>query len=365
VAERRTAEGRLRRNFRSRTAAQAWLTTTARGQASGSRLTLTAWLDEWLLAPGRGIEPRTVDGYRWAGRRWQASQLARKELAKITPDDIEVQLDQWLGEGLTRTSLGHLRTVLGTALNRAVRQKRLAHSPVPAVNLPGRAQPNRVRQITLGLHVSKALSDAWARHPYRAAFELLLHTGLRPAELCALTWADLRIAAGEISVRRAVKSAQVDAGRVRFYVGEPKTASSSRNLSLDPSLRPILFAWRDRQRKPEPIAWVFPSPTNREEPMRPDHLSKVFRRLVDDARISVKPGTDRSELRLYDLRALHATLLLANGVDPVTVAARLGHTDIVSTMRRYAGYISEADRRAAGQGAIWERRPLPIEKGRR
>lgn len=360
VAERRAGGKRQRRNFDRPATAHAWL---AAGQAPrGGKLTLTGWLAEWMVKPGRDIEPRTVSHYRWAAGRWTGSRLAKTELGRITPEAIEEQLDVWRDEKLSRITLGHLRTVLGTAMNRAVKLKKLAVNPVPAVDLPGKAGATRARQITLGRDVGRALSDAWATHRYRAAFELLALTGMRPAELCALTWADLRIGVGEVSIKRAVKS-QRENGHRTWYVGATKTAASTRSVSFDPTLRPILFAWRDKQGgKPDPSTWVFPSPQDPSQPLDPESLSKMFRELVDAAGISVQPRTDRSELRLYDLRALHATLLLSRGIDPVSVAGRLGHTDIVSTMRRYAGYISEADRKAAGQGALWEARPLPRAK---
>lgn len=76
----------------------------------------------------------------------------------------------------------------------------------------------------------------------------------------------------------------------------------------------------------------------------------------------MRPGEKRSEFRLYDLRAIHASLLLAGGVDPMAVAVRLGHTDVVSTMRRYAGYVSERDRAAAKMSKVWDAKKVPLEK---
>ena len=52
--------------------------------------------------------------------------------------------------------------------------------------------------------------------------------------------------------------------------------------------------------------------------------------------------------RLHALRHYTATELLAAGVDLRTVAGRLGHGDGgVTTLRTYAGRVTEADRRAA------------------
>ena len=143
-------------------------------------------------------------------------------------------------------------------------------------------------------------------------------------------------------------------------MGEPKTAASNRDVSFDPEINRILFGYRDAQGKPAMSSWVFPGRDG--NPMTPDNLSRAFRKVADAAAVSVRPGEKRSEFRLYDLRAIHASLLLAGGIDPVAVAVRLGHTDVVSTMRRYAGFISERDRAAARMSRVWDARTVPLEK---
>ena len=50
--------------------------------------------------------------------------------------------------------------------------------------------------------------------------------------------------------------------------------------------------------------------------------------------------------RIYDLRHLNITYNIAEGVDPVTVASRVGHKDIAYMMRRYAHPVRAAQERA-------------------
>ena len=356
---------RQRRQFSSRAAANAWLASQNPTAVSGGKITLAAWLDEWNKSPSRSpIDPATVSFYRQMASVWKTTPLARRSINTITPVMIEDQLDEWVKSGhYARTTASHLRRVLGTALNMAVRAGRLTVNPVPAVTLSGRPAPNRVRQIRISDQAVRDLSDAWLNHPLRAAFELSLHTGLRPAELLCLTWNDLRIADATVSVRRAIKARRILGKPTEWKPGDPKTAASNRDVSFDPEIKPILFAYRDRMGKPAPSSWVFPGADGK--PMVPDNLSRAFRRVVDEAGVSVRPGEKRSEFRLYDLRAIHASLLLAGGVDPMAVAVRLGHTDVVSTMRRYAGYVSERDRAAAEMSRVWDAKKVPLDKKER
>jgi integrase len=358
VAERRARGKRERQTFRSEEDARRWLGATSAAQTFVGAGTLGAWLETWLETPRKGLEPRTLDFYRSTARRWQRSSVANRPLAKLTPEEIEDALEGWYDE-VSRTTLGHLRRVLGTALNEAVDRKLLLANPIVGnrVRLPGRPAPYRVRQIKLGERVIKQLSDAWINHPYRLAWEIQLHTGIRPAEVCALDWSDIDLKGSQLSVRRAVKQRR-EQGRIAWYVGPPKTATSHRDLAFHVGLRPLLFERYTKQGRPKK-GWLFPSAGDPSRPMNPETLSKAFRELVDTAGISVRPGDDRSELRLYDLRALHATRLISSGADPVAVAVRLGHTDIVSTLRRYAGSVVERDRQVAEAGWLWDKPRAP------
>jgi hypothetical protein len=49
----------------------------------------------------------------------------------------------------------------------------------------------------------------------------------------------------------------------------------------------------------------------------------------------------------HDLDHSHATLLLANNVDAVAVASRLGHSDAATTLREYAHALRKRDEASA------------------
>jgi integrase len=53
------------------------------------------------------------------------------------------------------------------------------------------------------------------------------------------------------------------------------------------------------------------------------------------------------KIRVHDLRHLHATLLLAGGVDLVAVSSRLGHALKAFTLQTYAHVVATAQEKAA------------------
>jgi hypothetical protein len=97
--------------------------------------------------------------------------------------------------------------------------------------------------------------------------------------------------------------------------------------------------------------FVFSPVPDASSPYGPRSLSHRYHRLA------VKLGLRST--RLHSLRHYSATELIAAGVDVRTVAGRLGHgSGGATTLKVYAGWVDEADRRAATTMAGIM--PLPI-----
>jgi integrase len=75
---------------------------------------------------------------------------------------------------------------------------------------------------------------------------------------------------------------------------------------------------------------------------------------------------DLRSTRLHSLRHYSATELIAAGVDLRTVAGRLGHgSGGATTLKVYAAWVDEADRRAAATIAEIIPKPSPLSKAPR
>src|SRR3954469_1357390 len=87
-------------------------------------------------------------------------------------------------------------------------------------------------------------------------------------------------------------------------------------------------------------AFVFSPEADGSEPLRPASVTQRYRRLAIRNKLR--------STRLHGLRHYSATELIAAGVDLRTVAGRLGHgSGGATTLRIYAAWVHEADRRAA------------------
>jgi integrase len=120
-----------------------------------------------------------------------------------------------LAESTVRIAYDILLAILETAL----RDGALGRNPVAAVKRP-RVTRHEASYLTPD-QVRRALGGR--RHPLRAAFTLLVNTGLRRGEALALQWSDVDLEAGTLRVRGTL--ARVNG---KLEVTEPETAAKSK-----------------------------------------------------------------------------------------------------------------------------------------
>lgn len=183
-----------------------------------------------------------------------------------------------------------------------------------------------------------AIIDAVRGDRSEALYVTALYSGARLGELSALTWRDLDLDGGTMTIRRSL-------GLGRDPKGEPifaptKTRKSVRTIWLPAVVVTVLRAHRARQAVERLAAgkrWrrdhdgrdydlVFASTIG--TPLNGGDVLRSFRKLLKTAGIPA--------MRFHDLRHAYATLSLAAGDDLVTVSANLGHANIATTANVYA-----------------------------
>ena len=173
-------------------------------------------------------------------------------------------------------------------------------------------------------------------------------------EISALRWRHIDFERGLLSIVRS--NAQPKAG-----VKEKHTKTGqARRIALDAHTVELLTAHRQRweERLDElgaalsPDAFVFSTAPDGLTPYAPRAISQRYRKLALKLKLR--------STRLHSLRHYSATELVAAGVDIRTVAGRLGHgSGGATTLKVYAGWVNEADRRAADTMATIVPKPVP------
>jgi integrase len=241
---------------------------------------------------------------------------------------------------LSNETIRHIHFAISGALAAAVRWDSITSHPAHVAKKPRqpspRPDPPSVDEAT------RIINAAWSRDEDWGTFVwLVMVTGVRRAEALALRWTDVDLQSGTLSVRRNF----VRAGG-RCFEKDTKT-HQMRRLALDDTTVDILSEHRRRyddlarelQVPAREDAFLFSHKPDRDVPYDPDAVSHRYIDMCAQLGINC---------HLHALRHYSATELLSSGVDLRTVAGRLGHGGGgTTTLRVYAAWVSESDKKAA------------------
>lgn len=290
-------------------------------------LTVSGWLDEWLDTSVRlRLKPRTVASYKNTCDLYIRPAIGRIQLSKLGPRDVARMLASLTERSnLSSTTVRYAFVVLKIALGRAVKTGRTARNVALLVDAPARAK-HELQPLTL--EEIGVFQSAIAGHKFEALFLMAVGTGLREGELLGLTWPDVDLDAGIVTVRHTLD-------RTSRTLGEPKTERSRRVLMLPLPVTAALLRHRSRQDADRAVArvwstvgFVFASAVG-----GPIDAGRVTQALHD---VLTKAGIRHQ--RFHDLRHAYATLQLEAGADLFHVSRALGHANISTTSDVYAHF---------------------------
>jgi integrase len=288
--------------------------------------TVGDWLTKWLdqLEDGQKRRPATLRRYSSLVRVHLIPGLGQQRLDKLSRVHVDDLLTRKLGELQPRT-VHHLRAVLRTALNRAVRDGlvlRNAAALTDPVEVP--SKPKR----SLSLDEARALLKAAQGERLEALYVLTLNVGLRIGEALALRRQDVDAIHNRLSI---VYNLQRVKGKLVLV--EPKTEQSRRTISLPPAVVPALEDHAARQRKEKlrhlPL-WqesdlIFTSQIG--SPLDPSDVSRGFQEFL------VRKGLPK--VRFHDLRRSALSIMASQEVLPHDLMRIAGHSKIATTMEIY------------------------------
>jgi integrase len=252
-------------------------------------------------------------------------------LTKVSERRIQTWVD---GQTGSARSIHHRRAVLRNALNRAVRQRLLAHNPAEGKRLE---MPNPAwhGQRPLTFEEGKALLASSRESRWHPLWRTGLYTGLRIGELLGLTWEDFDRDAGTLTV-----VGQMQRLGHQWVRSRTKSARGVERIAIDPRTVEVLVAHERRmavERRPD---WRYFGHLFIDADGEPHHQADVLRAFhaaCDEAGIPRR--------RFHDLRATHQTLLKDLGIEEDVRMARAGHE--TKEMARHYGRASETQDRAA------------------
>jgi integrase len=282
---------------------------SARRYTSADRTPLGDYLTDWLGVHRTTLKPSTAHGYASVIDRY-VGPIAAVALSDLRPSHLNALYAGMVERGLSPRTVRTVHVVVRRALADALRDGIVVRNVAVAASLPRTSQPN-VRVWTA--EELRTFLASVADHPLYPAFHVAAFTGIRRAELCGLRWDAVELENAKLHITRTVTVV----GHQLVW-GEPKTTRGRRVVDRDASTVAVLRRWRIRQ---GPDA-------DRVFDIHPAVLTRSFARAVHRAGVPV--------INWHALRHGHVTHLLAAGVQPHVVAARVGHATVGFTLSQYA-----------------------------
>lgn len=240
--------------------------------------------------------------------------------------------------GLDSKTLRNIHAALRTALDDAVTLKYIQHNPAAAIKPP---RLERKQRAVWTPAQTQAFLRAVPRDRLKALFLLEPTTGIRRGHLCGLTWSNVDLDRGRITL---ADSRIVLRGSAHDKRGG-KTANADKTIAIDTRTIAALRCWRVEQdeirvlRGPDYEGGDLVFTTEFGRPLHPQNLVDLIERYAAEA------GGPR--ITFHDLRHTYAAAALEDGVAMKVVSQRIGHSNVSFTMQTYAHVRAEADHEAA------------------
>lgn len=227
-----------------------------------------------------------------------------RKLFGFARDELQDLLDRKVGkEHLSFSTVDHLRWDLKQVFEMALAEGYIDRNPALLLFTPKEAAKPK-REIMTIAEVRTCFRVLGSRE--RLIAKLAVLAGMRPGEIFALTWGEMK--STYANIRQRV---------YRGVIDSPKTEQSIRKAALSEELLREIEEWRNQAESTTGIAWVFPS-----ERMTPLAKENVWRR-------SISPKLEKvglSWVNFQVMRRTHASLMNDLGIEGKLVADQLGHS---------------------------------------
>ena len=328
---------RLRRNFPTETAAKIWRIDALRGARRRARtgarprtlreaaagLVVGMQAGTIRTRSGTVYKPSVIRSYEQALASHIVPRLGAFPLPDLSAAAIQSLIDDMVRAGASPSTIRNAIMPVRVICRRAVRDGEVGLNPTQHLDLPTtQARRERIADP----HEAAALI-ALVPTRDKAIWATGLYAGLRRGELMALEWRNIDLDCALIHV---TASWDIKAGRV-----EPKSRAGLRTVPIPAALRRHLV--EHHLASPWSDGLLFGrSPTQAFDPStiqaRADRAWKAAR---------------QTRITLHEARHTYASLMIAAGVNPHTLATYMGHSSITVTLDRYGHLMPGNEARAA------------------
>jgi len=294
----------------------------------------------WKADKRRWVKPSTYAVYVQITNKHILPFFGSTKPEELSEESIQRFADGLLAQGLSVHSIRDVLMILKMILRFGEKLSAWPHI-LYEIHFPTTSMRNTSIPVLTATDQRKLLNYLKENFSFRnLGLQICMYSGLRIGEVCALQWKDLDVATGEIHVTKTVQRIWLSDGDEKEYklsVGQPKTASSVRNIPICKELMKIVRPLR------KVMADDFYIISNAVTPLEPRYYRDYFRKLL--TKLGIPPT------RFHALRHSFATRCIESKCDYKTVSVILGHSSLATTMDLYVHPGFEEKRRCINRMA--------------
>lgn len=265
---------------------------------------------------------------------WILPALGDLKMPEITSANISAVLLSMQSQGKAQGTCVKVYTVLHSLFKMAYMGDVIEKNPMDKVERPrprkDEVQGKQVEAYTVE-EVQRILAGLESEPiKWRAFLRLLIDTGIRRGEACAIRWRDVDFQANTITISGNLCYTP----QKGVYLDTPKNGHT-RTVDVDPDVMKLLRALRASQKVIS--QYVFSQDNG--QPIHPQSPTRYMKKF------SERYGVP--DLHPHKLRHTFASIAITNGADVASVSEKLGHSDKAVTLRMYTHADAESMKRAS------------------
>ncbi|GAB6673134.1 site-specific integrase [Streptococcus uberis] len=296
--------------------------------------------DMWLVNYKLTLKPQSYNSTVSMLNKHILPYFGKMKLDKITSSDVQTFINS-----LSKKTINYVnaRSIISRILQHGVLLQLIQHNPARDVVLPRKQKKGSDKVKFIEKDDLKKFLDYIEKDKLRnyktnfnyVLYKLLLATGLRIGEACALEWSDIDLINGTINIDKTYSKS------IR-RLSTTKSKSGTRLISIDQATVNMLKLYQVRQRQlfhevgGEAPEVVFATPTRKYQntAIRQDALDRRLKEI----------GCPRFTFHAF--RHTHASLLLNAGISYKELQYRLGHATLAMTMDIYSHLSKDKEKEA-------------------
>ena len=355
-----------------------------------NEMSYSDFLDYWLDNHCKiNLKYHTIEAYSNIVKTHLKPNLGFYKLSQITKPTLQDFLNKiYVEKAYSKNFLNNIRKVLKCSFNYAVDNEYVKVNSAANLKLPKYDEPPKdVAHIFTTEEINTILDRFKKNHCIYYAFLTAYCTGLRIAEVFALTWDDIDFKNKTISVNKNIlKKNQAGGTKGRhlsgnsttvWYFGTCKTQTSYRTVPIGDTLLNALKEYKEEQEMHKQNYGdtymkhykknVINPYNNKPETKIVNAYAEIDVALPEVNFVFVKnngvyEGTDSTKYpfkvihyelgipcRFHDFRDTHATKLIESGADIKAVSKRLGHRNIDITYNIYVRVTEKMENETANK----------------